>query len=340
MNEPVLVTGSAGFIGFHVATQLLDRGDAVVGVDNLNDYYEVSLKEARNAQLLARDGYTFVRGDLGDPELLPALFREHGFRRVIHLAAQPGVRYSIDHPMKYLEANLAAFFHILEACRHHAVEHLVFASSSSVYGMNTRQPFSVHDNVDHPISLYAATKKSNELLAHSYAHLYRVPMSGLRYFTVYGPWGRPDMAPMKFARAIAAGRPLTLYNHGDMRRDFTYVGDIASGTVAVLDHIPGPNPTWDSDHPDPSSSPAPYKVYNIGAGRPENLRRFLELIELSMGRKAKVELAGIQPGDVKETFADVSDLRRDVGYNPSTSLEEGIPLFVDWIRSYDGSIAE
>ncbi len=335
-KPPVLVTGSAGFIGFHVASQLLDHGRSVVGLDNLNPYYDVNLKLARNAELEKRDGYTFVKGDLCDSRLVNDLFDQYEFRRVIHLAAQPGVRYSIEHPDKYIQANVIAFFNVLEACRQAKVEHLVFASSSSVYGMNTRQPFSVHDNVDHPISLYAATKKSNELIAHSYAHLFSLPLTGLRYFTVYGPWGRPDMAPIKFCTSIKNDKPLRLFNHGDMDRDFTYVEDIAAGTIAVLDHIPNPNKSWDSNKPDPGSSTAPYCVYNIGAGRPVNLRRFLELLEQAMEKKAIVELTEMQPGDVKSTYASVQDLTREVGYKPRVSLEEGIPLFVKWFREYYG----
>ncbi|HEX03638.1 MAG TPA: NAD-dependent epimerase/dehydratase family protein, partial [Bacteroidetes bacterium] len=258
----------------------------------------------------------------------------HGIKSVINLAAQPGVRYSIENPQAYINANVIGFFNVLEASRHAKIEHMVFASSSSVFGMNTNMPFSVHDNVDHPISLYAATKKSNELLAHSYSHLFRLPVTGLRYFTVYGPWGRPDMAPIKFCRAIQNGEPLTLYNHGDMERDFTYVGDIAAGTVAALEHIPEPNSSWSSDNPDPGSSTAPYRVYNIGAGRPVNLRRFLQLLEEAMGKKTEVRLAPMQPGDVKSTYADVEDLKRDVGYSPGIPLEEGIPEFVDWFLTF------
>jgi UDP-glucuronate 4-epimerase len=336
---PVLVTGSAGFIGFHVAKQLLDQGRSVVGVDNLNEYYDVNLKNARNAELNKRDGFTFVKGDLGDAGLVNELFEKYGFRRVVHLAAQPGVRYSIDHPEKYIQANVIAFFNVLEACRQSKVEHLVFASSSSVYGMNTKQPFSVHDNVDHPISLYAATKKSNELIAHSYAHLFGLPLTGLRFFTVYGPWGRPDMAPIKFCTSIRDGKPLKLFNYGNMDRDFTFVDDIAGGTVAVLDHIPEPNQQWNSDDPDPGSSPAPYRVFNIGAGRPVNLKRFLELLEQAMDKKAIVELTEMQPGDVKSTFASVEDLTREVGYKPRVSLEDGIPQFVNWFKEYYGEKA-
>lgn len=336
-SAPVLVTGSAGFIGFHVASQLLEQGRAVVGVDNLNEYYDVNLKLARNAELEKRDGFTFVKGDLGDAELVNSLFEQYGFRRVIHLAAQPGVRYSIKRPEKYIQANVIAFFNVIEACRHAEAEHLVFASSSSVYGMNSQQPFSVHDNVDHPISLYAATKKSNELIAHSYSHLFRLPVTGLRYFTVYGPWGRPDMAPIKFCTSIRDGKPLTLFNHGDMDRDFTYVEDIAAGTIAALDHPAQTNPSWDSNKPDPGSSTAPYRVYNIGAGRPVNLQRFLELLEQAMGKKAIVEYAEMQPGDVKSTYASVQDLTRDVGYIPQVSLEEGIPRFVAWFKEYYGT---
>ncbi len=335
-TAPVLVTGSAGFIGYHVSRQLLEAGRVVVGIDNLNPYYDVALKEARVAELQKLNGFTFVKGDLRDADTVNGLFAEHKFRRVIHLAAQPGVRYSIENPQAYIDANVIGFFNVLEACRQTRVDHLVFASSSSVYGMNTKMPFTVHDNVDHPISLYAATKKSNELIAHSYAHLFRLPVTGLRYFTVYGPWGRPDMAPVKFCKAIQNGDPLSLYNHGDMERDFTYVDDIAAGTVAALDHIPSPNRAWNGDDPDPGSSPAPYRVYNIGAGRPVNLRRFLELIEESMGKTTEVKLEPMQPGDVKSTFANVEDLKRDVGYSPGITLEEGIPRFVDWFKDFYG----
>ncbi len=334
---PVLVTGAAGFIGFHLARRLLDRGDAVVGLDNLNDYYDPALKRDRLAQLEGCDGFTFVRLDLEDREGVDALFRRFRPSRVVNLAAQAGVRYSIENPWSYIDANIQGFMSVLEACRHHGVEHLVYASSSSVYGLNTRMPFSVHHNVDHPVSLYAATKKANELMAHTYAHLYGIPTTGLRFFTVYGPWGRPDMALFKFTRAILAGEPIDVYNHGRMRRDFTYIDDIVEGVVRVLDRVPEPDPDWSGDAPDPGSSPAPYRLYNIGNNTPVELMEFIAAIEAALGRTARKRFLPMQPGDVPATYADVDDLVRDVGFRPATPLEEGIRRFVEWYRAYYGT---
>jgi UDP-glucuronate 4-epimerase len=330
----ILVTGAAGFIGSHLAHRLLDRGDTVVGFDNLNDYYEVSLKEARLARLVARDGFTFVRGSLEDRSAIDHLWRDHRFDRVVHLAAQAGVRYSLKNPHAYVDANLVGFMNILEACRHGKTPHLVYASSSSVYGANTRMPFSIHHNVDHPVSLYAATKKANELMAHTYAHLYRLPVTGLRFFTVYGPWGRPDMALFLFTRAILAGETIQVFNHGRMQRDFTYVDDIVEGVVRVTDRIPEPNPDWQGDAPDPGTSMAPYRLYNIGNHQPVELLRFIEILENALGRPAKKEFLPMQPGDVPATYADTADLHRDVGFAPNTPLELGISRFVEWYRAY------
>lgn len=330
----VLITGTAGFIGFHLARKLLAQGIEVVGVDNLNDYYSVSLKEDRNRILLNDQGYRFYKGDIADGALIGSLFCDEGFDRVIHLAAQAGVRYSIDNPRAYVDSNLVGFFNIIEGCRHHGIKHLLFASSSSVYGLNSSMPFSEHDNVDHPISLYAATKKSNELMAHTYAHLFGVPCTGLRFFTVYGPYGRPDMAISKFCNAITSGEPLQLYNNGDMERDFTYIDDIVEGIALLLDHPPAPNPGWRGDSPDPASAPSPYTVYNIGAGQPVQLTTFLTLIEKELGKKAIIRKLGMQPGDVRKTFADISRLREAVGYKPKVGVEEGIRRYVDWYKSY------
>jgi UDP-glucuronate 4-epimerase len=333
---PILVTGVAGFIGYHLAARLLDRGEAVVGLDNLNDYYDPGLKRDRLGRLQDRRGFSFVRLDLADREAMAELFARHRFRRVVHLAAQAGVRYSIENPWSYIDSNVQGFMTILEGCRHHPVEHLVYASSSSVYGLNTRMPFSVHHNVDHPVSLYAATKKANELMAHTYAHLYGIPTTGLRFFTVYGPWGRPDMALFKFTKAILEGRPIDVYNHGRMRRDFTYIGDIVEGVVRVLDRIPEPNQQWSGDAPDPGSSPAPYRLYNIGNNNPVELMDFIAAIEDALGRQAEKRLLPMQPGDVPATYADVEDLARDVGFHPATPIREGIRRFVDWYREYYG----
>jgi len=329
-----LVTGAAGFIGFHTTNALLDRGDEVIGLDNVNDYYDVTLKEARLAQLEPRDGFTFIKGDLADKATINRLFTEHKPGRAIHLAAQAGVRYSLTNPGEYVQSNLVGFFNILEACRHNEVEHLVFASSSSVYGANTREPFSVHDNVDHPLSLYAASKKSNELMAHTYSHLYRLPTTGLRFFTVYGPWGRPDMALFRFVKNILADKPIEVFNQGHHARDFTYIGDIVEGLVRSLDKIATPNPDWDSKNPDPSTSAAPYRLYNIGNNQPVELMYFIECIENALGKTAKKNFLPLQPGDVPRTCADIDGLARDIKFRPKTSIEEGISRFVEWYRSY------
>jgi len=329
-----LLTGAAGFIGFHLAKRLLARGEAVLGVDNLNDYYDPALKQARLAQLQRHPNFTFCKLDVADRPGMERLFAERRITRVVHLAAQAGVRYSLQNPWAYLEANVQGFMTILEGCRHHPVEHLVFASSSSVYGLNTSMPFSVHDNVDHPVSLYAATKKANELMAHTYAHLYGVPCTGLRFFTVYGPWGRPDMALFKFTRAILQGQPIDVYNHGRMQRDFTFIDDIAEGVVRVLDRPATPNRAWSGDTPDPGSSPAPYRLYNIGNHNPVELEEFIAAIERAVGKSAQRNYLPLQPGDVPATYADVEDLERDVGFRPATPIAEGIRAFVDWYRAY------
>jgi UDP-glucuronate 4-epimerase len=332
----VLVTGAAGFIGMHVADVLLARGDSVVGVDNLNDYYDPCLKLARLARLDGRTGFTFARLDISDRVAMEDLFAAEKFDRVINLAAQPGVRYSLKNPQAYIQTNLVGFGNLLEGCRHNGVEHFVYASSSSVYGANTRMPFSVHDNVDHPVSLYAASKKANELMAHTYSHLYGLPTTGLRYFTVYGPWGRPDMSPWLFTSAILEGRPIDVFNHGRMRRDFTYIDDIAEGTVRVLDRIPKGDPAFSTDAPDPGSSHAPYKVYNIGNHQPVELMTFIGTIERVLGREAMKNFLPMQPGDVVATYADVEDLRRDVGYVPKTPLEDGIARWAAWYLEHHG----
>jgi UDP-glucuronate 4-epimerase len=332
----VLVTGAAGFIGFHTARRLLERGDEVVGVDNLNDYYDVSLKEARLGRLLPHDMFRFLRLDLADRAATAALFDRERFDRVVHLAAQAGVRYSLTNPFAYIDSNLAGFATILEGCRHTGVEHLVYASSSSVYGANTRMPFSVHQNVDHPLSLYAATKKANELLAHSYSHLYKLPTTGLRFFTVYGPWGRPDMAIFLFTRAILDGKPIDVFNHGEMERDFTYIDDIVEGVIRIVDRVPESNVGWSGDDPDAATSSAPYRLYNIGNHRPEKLTHLIEVLESCLGTKAVKRMLPMQPGDVRATAADVGDLSRDVGFQPATPLEVGVERFVKWYREYYG----
>ncbi|QJD29502.1 NAD-dependent epimerase [Methylococcus geothermalis] len=332
----VLVTGTAGFIGSHLAHKLLDRGDEIIGIDNLNDYYDVGLKEARLARLQARPGFTEVRIALEERGRLFETFARHRPERVVNLAAQAGVRYSLENPHAYIDANLVGFCNILEACRHHAVEHLVYASSSSVYGANTAMPFSVHHNVDHPVSLYAATKKANELMAHTYSHLFGLPTTGLRFFTVYGPWGRPDMALFKFTRSILAGQPIEVYNYGHHRRDFTYIDDIVEGVVLTLDKIAAPNPQWRGDEPDPGTSRAPYRLYNIGNNEPVELLRFIGVLEACLGRKAQMNLLPMQDGDVPDTYADVDDLMRDTGYRPGTPIETGIARFVEWYRDYYG----
>ena len=331
---PILVTGAAGFIGFHVAQRLLADGQEVVGVDNLNAYYDPALKRARLDHLLPHPAFRFERLDVSDRSGMADLFRRSQPVRVVHLAAQAGVRYSLQNPSAYADANLIGFLNILEGCRHQAVEHLVFASSSSVYGANTRLPFSVHDNVDHPLSLYAATKKANELMAHSYAHLYGLPCTGLRFFTVYGPWGRPDMALFLFTQAILEGRPIDVFNDGKMQRDFTFVDDVVEGIVRVLAKAPSPDPTWSGDRPDPGSSRAPYRVYNIGNDRPVELLRYIEVLERNLGKRAQMNLLPLQPGDVPITRADVTDLERDFGYHPGTTIEEGVARFIEWYRGY------
>jgi UDP-glucuronate 4-epimerase len=331
---PVLITGAAGFIGFHVAARLLEQGQTVIGVDNVNDYYDVSLKEARLAQLRKYSSFQFYKLDLADRTALTDLFKTHRPERVVNLAAQAGVRYAQQNPYAYVESNLVGFANILECCRHFPTQHMVFASSSSVYGANTKMPFSVHDNVDHPLSLYAATKKANELMAHTYSHLYQLPMTGLRFFTVYGPWGRPDMALFLFTKAILERRPISVFNFGKMRRDFTYIDDIVEGIVRVLARPAQPNPSWSGDKPDPGSSRAPYRNYNIGNHQPVELMRFIEVLENELGRKAEKNMLPLQPGDVPETFADIDDLVRDAGFRPSTAIETGIKRFVEWYRQY------
>ncbi len=331
-----LVTGAAGFIGYHLCEALLRRGDEVVGLDNLNDYYSVQLKRDRLAQLADQKRFSFHQIDLVDREAIDALFVEHRFPVVLNMAAQAGVRYSLTNPHAYMQSNLVGFLNILEACRHTDVGHLVYASSSSVYGANTRMPFSVHDNVDHPVSMYAASKKSNELIAHSYSHLYRLPTTGLRFFTVYGPWGRPDMALYLFTEAILAGRPIDVYNHGKMKRDFTYIDDVVEGVVRTADRPAVANPNWSGDEPDPGTSAAPYRLYNIGNNQPVELMDLIDILEKCLGTKAKKNLLPIQPGDVPETYANVDDLTRDVGFQPSSTIEDGVARFVAWYRQYHG----
>jgi UDP-glucuronate 4-epimerase len=336
----ILVTGAAGFIGFHVATRLLNREDQVVGLDNLNDYYDVNLKKARLAKLSDRAGFSFHKLDLADREGMHNLFQQERFDYVIHLAAQAGVRYSLTNPHAYIDSNLVGFINVLEGCRHAAVKHLVYASSSSVYGANTQMPFSIHHNIDHPVSLYAATKKANELMAHTYSHLYKLPTTGLRFFTVYGPWGRPDMAMFLFTKAILAGKPIDVFNYGKMRRDFTYIDDIVEGVVRVTDHTAQPNPEWSSDEPDCGTSAAPYRVYNIGNNNPVELEYVIEVIEKKLGKKAQRNLLPIQPGDVPATYADVDDLMKDVGFHPATPIEDGISRFIDWYADHYGHKSE
>jgi UDP-glucuronate 4-epimerase len=329
-----LVTGTAGFIGFHVAQHLLARGDEVVGVDSVNDYYDVRLKEARLARLEGKRGYSFVRLDLSDRERTAELFATSGCRRVIHLAAQAGVRYSLTNPHAYVDSNLQAFMNVLEGCRHHGVEHLTYASSSSVYGLNTEMPFSVRHNVDHPLSLYAATKKANELMAHCYSHLYRLPTTGLRFFTVYGPWGRPDMAMFLFTKAILAGEPIEVFGQGQMRRDFTFIDDIVEGVVRTSDHTAAPDPSWSGAAPTPGRSTAPFRVYNIGNNTPVELMHLIEVIEKELGRPAIRKMMPMQLGDVPATYADVDDLVADVGFKPATPIEVGVARFVAWYRDF------
>jgi UDP-glucuronate 4-epimerase len=332
----VLVTGAAGFIGFHLARRLLDDGVGVIGIDNLNTYYDVGLKKARLKELADQRDFTFVKMDLADQKELQRLFGEYRFDVVANLAAQAGVRYSLENPQAYVESNLVGFVNILECCRHSQIDHLVFASSSSVYGANTRMPFSVHHNVDHPVSLYAATKKANELMAHTYSHLYGLCCTGLRFFTVYGPWGRPDMALFLFTRAILDNKPIQVFNHGKMQRDFTYIDDIIEGVVRVMGKLPAPNPEWNGANPDPGSSYVPYKIYNIGNNNPVELNTFIQTIENALGRQARKEYLDLQPGDVVATYADVDDLMRDVGFKPQTPIATGIQRFVDWFQAYYG----
>ena len=330
----ILVTGAAGFIGSHTSHRLLDRGDEVVGLDNLNDYYSVQLKQDRLARLTCKTGFTFEHLDLSDEPGMKALFAKYKFHKVINLAAQAGVRYSLQNPQAYVSANLVGFVNILEGCRHHDVEHLTYASSSSVYGANTTMPFSVHDNVDHPLSLYAASKKANELMAHTYSHLFKLPTTGLRFFTVYGPWGRPDMALFLFTKAILEGRPIDVFNHGKMQRDFTYVDDIVEGVIRTSDHTAQPNPHWTGAKPDPGTGAAPYRVYNIGNNTPVQLMYLIETLEKCLGKTAVKNMLPMQAGDVPATYANVDDLVNDVGFKPATPIEVGIERFVKWYREY------
>ena len=333
----ILVTGVAGFIGMHVSKRLLEQGAEVVGVDNLSNYYDVKLKEDRLKQLASFQKFRFVKLDIADRAGMEALFSRGHFQRVVNLAAQPGVRYSLKNPHAYIDSNIVGFMNVLEGCRHHDVEHLVYASSSSVYGINSKMPFSVHDNVDHPVSLYAATKKSNELMAHSYSHLFRIPITGLRFFTVYGPWGRPDMSPSLFASAIREGRPIDVFNQGKMQRDFTYIGDIVEGVVRVLDAPAKPDALFERAYPDPAISDAPYRIYNIGNHEPVELMVFIETMENILGKKAIKNMLPMQDGDVLATYADIEDLRRAVDFSPRTPLDAGLEKFVAWFNSYYGN---
>ncbi|MBI4776878.1 MAG: NAD-dependent epimerase [Deltaproteobacteria bacterium] len=333
-SKLVWVTGAAGFIGFHLSKRLLEQGVSVLGIDNLNDYYDVGLKNARLKQLRSKPDFHFVQQDVGDRKAMSDLFNERRPHRVIHLAAQAGVRYSIENPYAYVDSNLVGFSNILEGCRHSRVQHLVFASSSSVYGANTQLPFSVHDNVDHPVSLYAATKKSNELMAHAYSHLYGLPVTGLRFFTVYGPWGRPDMALFLFTKAILEDRPIDVFNYGKMKRDFTYIDDIVEGVTRVLHQTPAADPNWSGSTPDPATSSAPYRIYNIGNNQPVELEQFIEAIEKALNKRAKKNYLPLQLGDVPATYADIALLESAVGFRPSTSIEEGVARFIEWYRAY------
>lgn len=330
----ILVTGTAGFIGSTLALRLLARGDEVIGIDNVNDYYDPTLKEARLARVKAHKGFTEVRGDLENKELVAETFKKHKPNRVVNLAAQAGVRYSLENPYAYIDANVLGYLNVLEGCRYNDVEHLVYASTSSVYGSHTNMPFTVHESVDHPVSLYAATKKANELMAHTYSHLFNVPTTGLRFFTVYGPWGRPDMALFLFTKNILAGKPIDVFNHGKHKRDFTYVDDIVEGVIRTLDNVATGNPDWDSKKPDPATSDAPYRIYNIGNNKPVDLEHYIHVLEECLGKKAEKNLLPLQAGDVPDTYADVSDLVRDVDYKPDTSVETGIANFVEWYREY------
>jgi len=330
----ILVTGTAGFIGNNLAIKLLERGDEVIGIDNLNDYYDVNLKQARLSRIADHPKFTDLRISLEDRAAIARAFAEYKPQRVVNLAAQAGVRYSIEHPETYIDSNLVGFLHILEGCRHHGVEHLVYASSSSVYGANTAMPFSVHHNVDHPMSLYAATKKANELMAHTYSSLYQLPTTGLRFFTVYGPWGRPDMALFKFTKNILAGKAIDVFNNGNHRRDFTYIDDIVEGVIRTLDKLPAPNPAWNGDAPDSATSYAPYRIYNIGNNQPVELMRYIEVLEQCLGKQAEKNMLPLQQGDVPATYADIDDLMRDVDFKPNTPIEKGIDNFVRWYREY------
>ncbi len=330
----ILVTGAAGFIGSTLSHRFLDRGDEVVGIDNMNDYYDVTLKEARLARLTEKANFNFIKLDIADREGMPELFKTEKFDRVVHLAAQAGVRYSLENPHAYIDANIVGFTNVLEGCRHNKVENLVYASSSSVYGSNTSMPFSIHDNIDHPVSLYAATKKANELMAHTYSHLYGLPTTGLRFFTVYGPWGRPDMSLFMFTKSIIEGKPIDVFNYGDHQRDFTYIDDIVEGVVRCTDKIASANADWTGDKPDPGTSNAPYRVYNIGNNNPVHLLTFIETLENALGKKAEKNMLPLQPGDVPATYANVDDLVRDMDYKPATPLETGITNFVNWYKDY------
>jgi UDP-glucuronate 4-epimerase len=330
----VLITGTAGFIGSRLAERLLERGEEVIGIDNLNDYYDVSLKEARLAKIKDHPGFTEARIGIEDRPAMEALFAKHKPNKVVNLAAQAGVRYSLENPHSYVESNIVGFMNILEGCRYNGVEHLVYASSSSVYGANTNMPFSIHNNVDHPLSMYAATKKSNELMAHTYSHLYDLPTTGLRFFTVYGPWGRPDMALFLFTKKILAGEPIDVFNYGKHRRDFTYIDDIVEGVIRTLDHNAQPNPDWSGDKPDPGTSAAPYRLYNIGNNAPVELMHYIKVLEDCLGKKAEMNMLPLQPGDVPDTYANVEDLVADVGYKPNTSVEDGVANFVEWYKSF------
>jgi len=330
----VLVTGTAGFIGNNLSQRLLERGDEVIGIDNVNDYYDPAVKEARLALIKDHPGFTEVRIDIADRAAMEETFSKHKPHRVVNLAAQAGVRYSLENPHAYIDSNIVGFTNILEGCRHNGVEHLVYASSSSVYGLNTEMPFSVHHNVDHPVSLYAASKKANELMAHTYSHLYQLPTTGLRFFTVYGPWGRPDMALFMFTRNILAGKPIDVFNYGNHKRDFTYIDDIVEGVIRTLDKVAAPNPNWDSNAPDSATSKAPYRLYNIGNNQPIDLMHYINVLQDCLGKKAEMNMLPLQPGDVPDTYADVQDLVNDVGYKPNTSVEEGIANFVKWYKDF------
>jgi len=330
----ILVTGAAGFIGSALSLKLLERGDEVVGIDNLNDYYDVNLKLARLERLQSYECFKFIKLEIADRKAVEDLFVQEKFQKVMHLAAQAGVRYSITHPHAYIDSNIVGFINILEGCRNNAVEHLAYASSSSVYGANTKMPFSIHDNVDHPVSLYAASKKANELMAHTYSHLYQLPTTGLRFFTVYGPWGRPDMSPFLFARNILEGKPIDVFNYGNHRRDFTYIDDIVEGIIRVIDQPAQPNQDWSSNNPDPATSQAPYRIYNIGNNTPVHLLTFIETLEKYLGKEAIKNLLPMQQGDVPDTYADISELVHDLGYKPATLLDEGIKNFVDWYKDF------